>query len=182
MGLKGTQTEKNILTAFAGESQARNRYDYASSKARKEGYRQVAEIFEKTALQEKEHAKRLFKMLEGGDVDVAAAFPAGDELARWEAFRRYVNAPEVRRLRYAGLPLQKKQPPELLRVLGHDARRRLSRDAGAYGRACAREASRQCRARQCQHQSVHASDSLLWWCVSASRLSHLSARYSRITE
>ena len=77
MALKGTQTEKNILAAFAGESQARNRYTYFSSQARKEGYRQVSEIFEETANQEREHAKRLFKLLEGGEVEVAASFPAG---------------------------------------------------------------------------------------------------------
>ena len=77
MSIKGTQTEKNILTAFAGESQARNRYTYFASKARKEGYRQIAEIFEETASQEKEHAKRLFKLLEGGEVEVTASFPAG---------------------------------------------------------------------------------------------------------
>ena len=75
--LKGTQTEKNLITAFAGESQARNRYSYFSSTAKKEGYVQIADIFEETANQEKEHAKRLFKFLEGGDVEVAAAFPAG---------------------------------------------------------------------------------------------------------
>lgn len=77
MGIKGTQTERNILTAFAGESQARNRYTYFASKARKEGYRQIAEIFEETADQEKEHAKRLFKLLEGGEAQVTASFPAG---------------------------------------------------------------------------------------------------------
>lgn len=77
MSVKGTQTEKNILTAFAGESQARNRYTYFASKARKEGYRQIAEIFEETANQEKEHAKRLFKMLDGGEVQITASFPAG---------------------------------------------------------------------------------------------------------
>ena len=77
MALKGTQTEKNLLTAFAGESQARNRYTYFASAARKEGYRQISEIFEETANQEKEHAKRLFKFLEGGEVEIAAAFPAG---------------------------------------------------------------------------------------------------------
>jgi rubrerythrin len=66
MSLKGTKTEKNILTAFAGESQARNRYTYFSSQAKKEGYVQIADIFEETANQEKEHAKRLFKLLEGG--------------------------------------------------------------------------------------------------------------------
>lgn len=77
MSLKGTQTEKNILTAFAGESQARNRYTYFASKARQEGYVQIADIFEETANQEKEHAKRLFKLLEGGEVQITASFPAG---------------------------------------------------------------------------------------------------------
>ena len=75
--LKGSQTEKNLLTAFCGESQARNRYTYAASKAKKEGYVQMAAIFEETANQEKEHAKRLFKFLEGGEVEIGAAFPAG---------------------------------------------------------------------------------------------------------
>lgn len=75
MELKGTQTEKNILTAFAGESQARNRYTYFASQAKKEGYEQIAAIFEETANQEKEHAKRLFKLLEGGEVEIQAAFP-----------------------------------------------------------------------------------------------------------
>src|SRR6056300_643069 len=75
--IKGTQTEKNILTAFAGESQARNRYTYFASKAKKEGYVQISTIFEETANQEKEHAKRLFKLLEGGEVEVTGSFPAG---------------------------------------------------------------------------------------------------------
>jgi len=75
--LKGTQTEKNLITAFAGESQARNRYTYFAGKAREEGYMQIAAIFEETANQEKEHAKRFFKFLEGGDVMVTAGFPAG---------------------------------------------------------------------------------------------------------
>jgi rubrerythrin len=75
--LKGTQTEKNLLAAFAGESQARNRYTYASSAARKEGLMQIAAIFQETADQEKEHAKRFFSFLEGGDVQVTATFPAG---------------------------------------------------------------------------------------------------------
>ena len=75
--LKGSKTEKNLLTAFAGESQARNRYTYFASKAKKEGFVQIADIFEETANQEKEHAKRFFKFLEGGDVEVTAAFPAG---------------------------------------------------------------------------------------------------------
>ena len=76
-GLKGTETEKNILTAFAGESQARNRYNYFASTAKKDGFVQISHIFEETANQEKEHAKRLFKFLEGGDVEISATFPAG---------------------------------------------------------------------------------------------------------
>ena len=75
--LKGSQTEKNILTAFAGESQARNRYDYFAGRAKNDGFVLVQEIFVETALQEKEHAKRLFKFLEGGDVEITAAYPAG---------------------------------------------------------------------------------------------------------
>ncbi|MBW2506772.1 MAG: rubrerythrin family protein [Deltaproteobacteria bacterium] len=75
--LKGTQTEKNILTAFAGESQARNRYTYFASQAKKDGFVQISAIFEETANQEKEHAKRLFKFLEGGEAQVTASFPAG---------------------------------------------------------------------------------------------------------
>ena len=77
MDLKGTRTEKNLLTAFAGESQARNRYTYFASKAKKEGFAQISSIFEETANQEKEHAKRLFKFLQGGEVEISAAFPAG---------------------------------------------------------------------------------------------------------
>ena len=75
--LKGTRTEKNLLTAFAGESQARNRYNFFASQAKKEGYEQISAIFSDTAENEKEHAKRLFKFLEGGAVEITAAFPAG---------------------------------------------------------------------------------------------------------
>ncbi len=75
--LKGTQTEKNLLTAFVGESQARNRYTYFAGAAKKEGLVQIADIFEETANQEKEHAKRFFKFLEGGDVQITETFPAG---------------------------------------------------------------------------------------------------------
>jgi len=77
MTLIGSDTERNILTAFAGESQARNRYNLFASKAKKDGFVQISLAFEETANQEKEHAKRLFKLLEGGDVEVTAAFPAG---------------------------------------------------------------------------------------------------------
>jgi rubrerythrin len=75
--LKGTQTEKNLLKAFAGESQARNRYTYFASAARKEGFEQIANIFAETAENEKEHAKVFFKHLEGGDVEITASYPAG---------------------------------------------------------------------------------------------------------
>ena len=75
--LKGTQTEKNLLISFAGESQARNRYTYFAGKAKKDGFEQIAAIFEETAAQEKEHAKRFFKFLEGGEVTIEACFPAG---------------------------------------------------------------------------------------------------------
>jgi len=75
--LKGSQTEKNLLVAFAGESQARNRYTYFASAAKKEGLVQIAQIFEETANQEKEHAKRFFKFLEGGDLEITETFPAG---------------------------------------------------------------------------------------------------------
>ena len=75
--IKGTQTEKNLLTAFAGESQARNRYTFFAGKAKKEGYEQIANIFTETAGNEKEHAEVFFKYLEGGDVEITAAYPAG---------------------------------------------------------------------------------------------------------
>lgn len=75
--LKGTKTEKNLLSSFAGESQARNRYTYFSSQAKKEGYEQISWIFADTADNEKEHAKRFFTFLQGGDVEITSTFPAG---------------------------------------------------------------------------------------------------------
>ncbi|MEG0948425.1 MAG: rubrerythrin family protein [Bacteroidales bacterium] len=75
--IKGTQTEKNLLTSFAGESQARMRYTYFASQAKKDGFEQISAIFLETADQEKEHAKRMFKYLEGGEVEITAKFPAG---------------------------------------------------------------------------------------------------------
>ncbi|MGI5816865.1 MAG: rubrerythrin [Armatimonadota bacterium] len=97
MDLKGSRTEKNVLAAFSGESQARNRYTYFASQAKKEGYEQIAAIFTETADQEKEHAKRLFKFLEGGEVEITAAFPAGvigttaENLAEAAAGEHYEN-------------------------------------------------------------------------------------------
>lgn len=86
--LKGTKTEKNLLASFAGESQARNRYTYFASVARKTGYEQISAIFLETADNEKEHAKRFFALLEGGDVEITASYPAGvigDTIANLEA-------------------------------------------------------------------------------------------------
>ncbi len=77
ISIKGTRTEENLLKSFAGESQARNRYTYFAGVARKDGYVQIADIFEETANQEKEHAKRFFRFLEGGDLEIVACFPAG---------------------------------------------------------------------------------------------------------
>ena len=77
MGIKGSKTEKNLLKSFAGESQARNRYTYFASVAKKEGYEQIADIFTETAENEKEHAKVFFKFLEGGPVEITAIYPAG---------------------------------------------------------------------------------------------------------
>ena len=112
--LKGTQTEKNILTAFAGESQARNRYTYFASQAKKEGYVQISDIFTETANQEKEHAKRLFKMLEGGEVEISAKFPAGvvgstlenlGEAAAGENYEQTTMYPEFAKMaRQEGFP------------------------------------------------------------------------------
>ncbi len=84
MDIKGTRTEKNLLASFAGESQARNRYDYFASQAKKDGFVQIAGIFTETALQEKEHAKRFFRHLRGGDVEIQAAYPAGQILSTQE--------------------------------------------------------------------------------------------------
>jgi len=86
--LKGTKTEKNLLASFAGESQARNRYTYFASVAKKAGFEQIAAIFLETAYNEKEHAKRFFKFLKGGDVEIIASYPAGvieDTVANLEA-------------------------------------------------------------------------------------------------
>jgi len=77
MDLKGSKTERNLMAAFAGESQARNRYTYFASQAKKDGFAQIAEIFTETADQEKEHAKRLFKFMTGGEAEIAGAFPFG---------------------------------------------------------------------------------------------------------
>ncbi|MEW7977641.1 MAG: rubrerythrin [Candidatus Sedimenticola endophacoides] len=92
--IKGSETEKNLLTAFAGESLARNRYTYFAGAARKEGLVQIAHIFEETADQEKEHAKRFFKFLEGGELEIACAFPAGVIASTLENLRAAASGEE----------------------------------------------------------------------------------------
>ena len=89
--IKGSRTEKNLMIAFAGESQARNRYTFFASQARKEGYQQIAAIFLETAENEKEHAKRFFKFLEGGEVEITASFPAGTIGTTLENLRAAAN-------------------------------------------------------------------------------------------
>jgi len=131
--LKGTETEKNLLTAFAGESQARNRYTYFASVAKKEGYEQIAAIFQETADNEKEHAKQFFKLLEGGDVEIQASYPAGvigntaenlkeaadGELMEWGTI--YKNAAEV--ARKEGFEKIAKQFDEIAKVEKHHEER-----------------------------------------------------------
>ena len=92
--VKGSKTEKNLLIAFAGESQARNRYTYYAGIAKKEGLVQIAAIFEETAAQEKEHAKRFFKFLEGGDVEITESFPAGKLNSTLENLREAARGEE----------------------------------------------------------------------------------------
>ena len=92
--LKGTQTEKNLLTAFAGESQARNRYTYFASKAKEEGFIQISMIFSETADQEKEHAKRLFKFLEGGEVKIEQPLYIYDNSRYTDEIKKYYILPD----------------------------------------------------------------------------------------
>ena len=108
--VKGTQTEKNLLTSFAGESQARMRYTYFASVAKKEGYEQIAAIFTETADQEKEHAKRMFKYLEGGMVEITASYPAGVIGTTLENLKAAADGEhEEWSLDYPHLPMWRKQ-------------------------------------------------------------------------
>src|SRR5574344_2087042 len=140
--VKGTKTEKNLLTSFAGESQARNRYTYFASAAKKEGYEQIGAIFEETANQEKEHAKRFFKFLEGGDLMIDGTFPAGkigtteenllaaangEHEERYRAFAKNIKTGEVFervsatewRCRNCGFIYKGKQPPKACPACAH---------------------------------------------------------------
>lgn len=169
--LQGTQTEKNILTAFAGESQARNRYTYFASQAKKDGYVQISAIFEETANQEKEHAKRLFKLLEGGEVEVRAAFPAGkigtttENLAEAAAGENYEHAtmyPEFAKVAQAeGFD----DIADIFRNIAvaeafHEKRYRALKANIETGRIFKREAATSWQCRNCgyQHQAEAAPD------------------------
>ncbi len=142
--IKGTKTEKNVLTAFAGESQARNRYTYFASAARKEGFEQIAAIFTETAENEKEHAKVFFKYLEGGETEIVAAYPAGmikdtksnleaaavGEQAEWTSI--YVNFAKV--ARDEGFPEIARSFDQIAKVEKfHEARYRKLTDNVAKG-------------------------------------------------
>jgi rubrerythrin len=131
--IKGTHTEKNLLASFAGESQARNRYTYFASVARKAGYEQIAEIFLETAENEKEHAKRFFKLLEGGEVEITASYPAGvigDTVANLKAAAAGENLEWTKLYKEAekmaekeGFPEIAKQFKEIAEVEAHHERR-----------------------------------------------------------
>ncbi|MFQ6107658.1 MAG: rubrerythrin [Thermoplasmata archaeon] len=114
--VKGTRTEKNLLASFAGESQARNRYSFFASVAKKEGYEQIAAIFLETAENEREHAKRYFQYLEGGDVEIAAAYPAGvigDTATNLEAAARGENMEWTKLYKEAGDIAEEEGFPEI---------------------------------------------------------------------
>jgi rubrerythrin len=114
--IKGTKTEKNLLASFAGESQARNRYTYFSSVARKAGFEQISAIFLETAENEREHAKRFFKLLEGGELEIVAAYPAGvigDTAANLEAAAAGENLEWTKLYKEAGEVAAKEGFPEI---------------------------------------------------------------------
>jgi rubrerythrin len=114
--IKGTKTEKNLLASFAGESQARNRYTYFSSVARKAGFEQISAIFLETAENEREHAKRFFKLLEGGELEIVAAYPAGvigDTAANLEAAAAGENLEWTKLYKEAALVADKEGFPEI---------------------------------------------------------------------
>jgi rubrerythrin len=160
LSIKGTRTEKNVLLSFAGESQARNRYTYFASQARKEGYEQVAWAFLDTADQEKEHAKSFFKLLEGGEVEINGAFPAGvigdtkanlAAAADGEMFENTKMYPG-----FAGVA-EEEGFPEIASLFknigvaekGHEMRYRALLDNLERGRAFKREQSVRWRCRNC---------------------------------
>ncbi|MEG1607377.1 MAG: ferritin family protein [Mucinivorans sp.] len=131
--IKGTQTEKNLLASFAGESQARNRYNFFASQARKDGYEVIAKFFDETAANEKQHAKQFFKFLEGGAVEITATYPAGmigtteenlAEAAAGETEEWEVLYPEAARVaEQEGFPLIAKKYRQIAEIEKHHAER-----------------------------------------------------------
>ncbi|MGQ9583418.1 MAG: rubrerythrin [Thermoplasmatota archaeon] len=170
--LKGTRTEQNLLTAFAGESQARNRYTYFASQARKEGYEQISAIFTDTADNEKEHAKRFFSLLEGGEAMVSASFPAGvigDTKANLRAAAAGENLEHTKLYPEAASVADKEGFPEVAALFrsvsvaerGHERRYLLLLENLEKGRVFKREKTVRWRCRNCGyiHEGPEAPES-----------------------
>ena len=171
MSIKGTKTEQNLLKAFAGESQARNRYTFFASVAKKEGYEQIAAIFEDTAANEKEHAEMFFKYLEGGPAEITASYPAGKigttaenllaaadgEREEWSEL--YPDFASV--AKEEGFPAVATTFQEIAEVEeGHETRYRKLLDNVEKGRVFTREAPVKWRCRNCGyiHEGTSAPD------------------------
>ncbi len=155
--LAGTETEKNLLKSFAGESQARNRYDMFAKQARKEGYEQIAALFEETALNEQQHAKGFFRLLEGRDVEITATYPAGKvgttaENLKASAMGEHEEYTEL----YPDLP----RPPK-----PRASRRSPPLTAGGGGRGCPRTALQTNCLRRGAGNGVHPGDPVRWKCL-----------------
>jgi len=186
--IKGSQTEKNLLAAFAGESQARNRYTYFASVAKKEGYEQIAAIFSDTADNEKEHAKRFFEQLEGGDVEIVASYPAGviaDTAANLEAAANgermewtsiYKDFAETARQEgFKEIATLFKEISEVEE--GHEARYRKLRENVVNGKVFTRDEPTQWRCRNCGY--VHEGKSAPKVCPACK---HPQAYYEILSE
>ena len=158
--VKGTQTEKNLLAAFAGESQARNRYTFFASVAKKEGYEQISAIFTDTAANEKEHAEMFFKQLEGGDVEIVASYPAGvigDTAANLEAAADGERLEWTTLYKNFGETAKEEGFPKIAVVFQqisevekqHEARYRKLLDNVRQGKVCQRDEPVKWRCRNC---------------------------------
>jgi rubrerythrin len=186
--LKGSQTEKNLLAAFAGESQARNRYTYFASQAKKEGYEQIAALFLDTADNEKEHAKVFFGHLEGGDVEIVATYPAGvvgdtaanleaaadGERAEWTAIYQDFAATAKKE----GFPKVAASFTEIAEVeAGHEARYRKLLEDVRSGHVFSSDVPEKWRCRNCGY--IHEGKSAPKTCPACK---HPQAYYERAAE
>jgi len=173
--VKGTKTEKNLLASFAGESQARNRYTYFAGVARKEGYRQIEALFLETAENEREHAKVFFKYLEGGELEIQAAYPAGiisDTLANLEAAAAGENLEWTKLYKEAAEVAKKEGFDEIAASFeniarveqAHEARYRKLAANIKGGKVFKREASRKWKCRNCGY--VHEGEEAIEKCPS----------------